>query len=78
MLVTVRRFIHASALPRGMAEYHVVPSGNQWRVQKQGGLVISNHRKKQPAVNQAKQEATAGDSIVIHRANGTVQERRNY
>lgn len=61
-----------------MAEYHVVPSGNMWRVQFAGGSVVSNHRKKQPAVKRAKREAGGGDSVIIHRKNGTVQNRVNY
>lgn len=61
-----------------MTEYHVVPSGNQWRVQKRGGSVVSNHRKKRPAVSKAKSTAGSGDSVVIHRADGTVQDRVSY
>lgn len=61
-----------------MTEYHVVPSGNQWRVQKKGGSVVSNHRKKSPAVDKAKSVAGNGDAVVIHRANGTVQNRVSY
>lgn len=61
-----------------MTEYRVVPSGNMWRVQKKGGSVISNHRKKAPAVDRAKREAGSGDSVTIHRKNGTVQDRHNY
>ncbi|WP_136688672.1 DUF2188 domain-containing protein [Halorhabdus amylolytica] len=61
-----------------MTEYHVVPSGNQWRLQKKGGSVISNHRKKSPAVSAGQREAGSGDTLVIHKADGTVQDRRNY
>jgi len=61
-----------------MAEYRVVPSGNQWRLQKKGGSVVSNHRKKQPAVDAGKKECGSGDSLVIHRKDGTVQDRHNY
>jgi predicted lipoprotein with Yx(FWY)xxD motif len=61
-----------------MTEYHVVPSGNQWRVQHAGGSVVSNHRKKSPAVSKAKGEAGSGDSVIIHRSDGTVQDRRSY
>lgn len=61
-----------------MTEYRVVPSGNQWRVQKAGGSVISNHRKKNPAVSAAKREAGSGDRVVIHRSDGTVQDSHEY
>lgn len=59
-----------------MAEYHVVPAANQWQVKRKGGSVVSNHRKKQPARDRAQTEATSGDTIIIHRQDGTVQERR--
>lgn len=61
-----------------MTEYHVVPSGNQWRLQKSGGSVISNHRKKNPAVSAGQDAAGSGDTLVIHGSDGTVQDRRNY
>ena len=61
-----------------MAEYHVVPSANQWRVQHKGGKVVSNHRKKAPAVKKAKKTAGSGDAVVIHRSNGTIQNRVSY
>jgi predicted lipoprotein with Yx(FWY)xxD motif len=40
--------------------------------------VISNHRKKDPAVSAGKREAGSGDTLVIHRSDGTVQDRRSY
>jgi predicted lipoprotein with Yx(FWY)xxD motif len=49
-----------------------------WRLQKSGGTVISNHRKKQPAVDAGTTEAGSGDALVIHRSDGTVQDRRTY
>lgn len=61
-----------------MTEYHVVPSGNQWRLQKAGGSVVSNHRKKQPAVSAGQRETSSGDTLVIHGSDGAVQDRRNY
>lgn len=61
-----------------MTEYRVVPSGNMWRVQQKGGTVVSNHRKKAPAVKRAKKEAGKGDKVVIHRKNGTAQKHVNY
>lgn len=61
-----------------MAEYHVVPSGNQWRLQKSGGSVVSNHRKKQPAVSAGQKATSSGDTLVIHGSDGAVQDRRSY
>jgi len=66
------------ALFAGVTEYHIVPSGNQWRLQKSGGSVISNHRKKNPAVSAGQDVAESGDTLVIHGSDGTVQDRRNY
>lgn len=61
-----------------MTTYKVLPSGNQWRVQKGSGSVVSNHRKKRPAVNKATSAAGSGDEVWIHRADGTIQEKRTY
>lgn len=61
-----------------MTEYHVVPSGNMWRLQKKGGTVVSNHRKKAPAADAGQSEAGSGDTLVIHRQDGTVMERKDY
>lgn len=61
-----------------MTEYHIVPSGNQWRLQKSGGSVVSNHRKKNPAIKAGQKAVSNGDTLVIHGSNGAVQERRNY
>jgi hypothetical protein len=58
-----------------MVEYHVVPSGNMWRLQKKGGTVVSNHRKKRPAVERGRTERGSNDALIIHRADGTIQER---
>jgi hypothetical protein len=58
-----------------MVEYHVVPSGNMWRLQKKGGTVVSNHRKKRPAVKRGREERGENDALVIHRSDGTIQER---
>lgn len=61
-----------------MTEYHIVPSGNQWRLQKSGGSVVSNHRKKNPAIKAGQKAASNEDTLVIHGSDGAVQERRNY
>lgn len=61
-----------------MGKYQVLPSGNQWRVQSEEGSVVSNHRKKAPAVEAAKDEASEGDAVEVHREDGTVQERFDY
>lgn len=60
-----------------MATYRVKPSGTHWEVEK-GRRTVSNHRKKRPAVRSAKGKAGMGDTVVIHRANGTIQNRVSY
>lgn len=58
-----------------MVEYHVVPAANQWQVKKKGGSVISNHRKKKPARKRVQKESKSGDTIIIHRKDGSIQEK---
>lgn len=58
-----------------MAKYSVEPNGTGWRVKQNGG-VLSNHRKKSRAKSRAEREASSGDTIVIRRANGTIQNRK--
>lgn len=63
-----------------MPRYSVVPDGKGWEVQKYG-TNVSNHRKKERAVEMAKQKARghAGEAKVrIHRSNGTVQNVVTY
>lgn len=63
-----------------MPRYSVVPKGDGWEVKRYGNHV-SNHRKKDRAVENAKQKARghAGEAKVrIHRSNGTVQNVVTY
>jgi predicted transcriptional regulator len=58
-----------------MGTYRVTPMDSKaypWMVMKNGDMK-SKHRTKQNAKQKAKQMAGAGHSIVIHRADGTVQ-----
>lgn len=61
-----------------MVKYQVLPNGDQWRVQTEDGSVVSNHRKKDPAVESAKDEAGDDDAGEVHREDGTVQDRFDY
>ncbi|PSQ58564.1 hypothetical protein BRD18_05465 [Halobacteriales archaeon SW_7_71_33] len=61
-----------------MAEYHVTPAENMWQLKYKGGKVVSNHRKKQPAVKAGKRKAGEGDTLVVHKSNGRIQYQRNY
>lgn len=52
----------------------VLPSGNQWRV-KRNGVTVSNHRLKDRARSRARSAASSGEEIVVYRADGTIQNR---
>lgn len=58
-----------------MATVEVKPQGSKWVVEKNGGTV-STHRLKRRAKHSAKSESSSGDTLVIRRDNGTIQERR--
>jgi len=61
-----------------MATYRVLPLPDGvdqrygWQVQKNGRR-ISKHTKKSAAKRKARQKAGMGDSVVLHRTDGTVQ-----
>lgn len=62
-----------------MAVYHVVPDADGdtqrygWKVTKVNVGRKSNHTKKSAALRKAERLASKGDSIIVHRTNGTVQ-----
>lgn len=62
-----------------MATYRVVPIADgatnrqHWKVTRNGGHVKS-HTTKNAAENRARREASAGDRIIVHRTDGTVQK----
>lgn len=58
-----------------MSTYRVKPAGNRWLVTK-SGRTVSRHNKKSRAKSAASKKADSGDSVIIHRANGTIQDRR--
>jgi len=60
-----------------MAQIRVKPSANGWRVTKHG-QTKSRHRKKSRAKQKAKRLAGSGDTVTIHRSNGTIQTTRSY
>jgi hypothetical protein len=59
--------------------YNAVPSGSQWQVT-HAGSVLSTHATKHPAVNAGVVVAYANQpsQLVIHRANGTIEDERTY
>lgn len=61
------------------AQYHVVPYGNNWQV-KYNGNVLGTHLTKAPAIESGVKYAKANQpsELFIHRANGTIEDRRTY
>lgn len=59
--------------------YVVVPSGAEWAV-KHNGVVLSTHSTKQPAIDAGVKvaRANAPSQLVIHRADGTIEDERTY
>lgn len=57
--------------------YYVVYDSNQWRVKLERGRYLSNHRKKQRAIAEAKRLArtasNSGSKVVINKKNGATQ-----
>lgn len=60
-------------------QFHVVPNGSLWKVS-HAGRVLSNHLSKSAAVDAgvavAKQNQPS--QLIIHRANGTIEDERTY
>lgn len=59
--------------------YDVVPHNGDWAV-KHNGQVLSTHTTKEAAVQAGVQVAKANQpsQLVIHRANGTIEDERTY
>jgi len=60
-------------------QYHVSPSGSNWKVT-QGGITLSVHFTKQIAVDAGVTVAKANQpsQLLIHRADGTIEDERTY
>jgi len=58
---------------------HVVPQSDQWAVKHEGTeRPDSTHTTQKEAIDAAREKASDGDSIVIHRADGTIRGRLVY
>jgi len=58
---------------------HVVPQADQWAVKHEGTeRPDSTHATQKEAIDAAREKANDGDSIVIHRADGTIRGRLVY
>ena len=59
--------------------FHVVPNGSAWQV-KHNGKVLSDHFLKQPAIDNgvAYAKANMPSQLLIHRADGTIEDERTY
>jgi hypothetical protein len=62
-----------------MTRYSVVPAGNSrgnWKVEAGGRTVSVGHRTKSGAKREAKSRASGGDTVVLHRSDGTIQRSK--
>jgi hypothetical protein len=59
--------------------YDVVPSGTAWRVT-HSQSTVSTHARKQDAIDAGVRVARANQpsQLVIHRADGTIEDERTY
>lgn len=61
------------------SKFHVVPSDKGWKVTKDG-KTVSEHRKKEPAVERGRDEAkdSGKSQLIIHKQDGTIQTEHTY
>ncbi|MFO0841187.1 MAG: DUF2188 domain-containing protein [Gemmataceae bacterium] len=58
---------------------HVVPLGDGWAVKREGTeRASSTHETQKAGIDAARELATVGDDIVIHRPDGTIRNRVTY
>jgi hypothetical protein len=58
---------------------HVVPQGDAWGVKREGNERLSStHETQKDAIDSARDLASEGDDIVIHRPDGTIRERVTF
>jgi len=58
---------------------HVVPHNDAWAVKREGNeRATTTHQTQRDAIESARNLATEGDDIVIHRPDGTIRERSTY
>lgn len=60
-------------------QFHVVPNGDNWAV-KHNGKVLTNHYLKSAAIDSgvAYAKANMPSQLIIHRADGTIEDERTY
>src|SRR5881628_3175902 len=59
--------------------FHVVPAGEGWAVKKEGTeRKTSHHETQKAAIDSARDAATEGDEIIVHRADGSIREHTTY
>lgn len=60
-------------------QYHVSPSGSNWKLTL-AGVTLSTHITKPPAIDAGVAVARANQpsQLLIHRADGTIEDERTY
>jgi len=78
----MRRHIRRLASIRGMApkvNYHVVPIGTEWLIQREHETASRGYSNKEEAVEEARRMAMRDEaSLWIHSRDGRMQEERTY
>jgi len=58
---------------------HVVPHDGSWAVKREGNeRASSTHKTQREAIDAARELATEGDELVIHRPDGAIREQTTY
>ncbi len=58
---------------------HVVPQDDSWAVKREGNeRASSTHKTQREAIDAARDLATEGDDLVIHRPSGAIREQTTY
>lgn len=71
---------YREAVEKGKKNYHVLPRGNEWIVKRAGAdranQVFTTQTKAATYAKSVSQ--SQGTTVFIHRANGTIKERKDY
>jgi len=61
------------------AQFHVVPAGDQWRIERDG-LTVSEHPTQEEAIQQAREQAQASkpSQLLVHGRDGRIEDESTY
>jgi hypothetical protein len=62
-----------------MKTYHLIPLGDRWELEEEGGASVATYDDKASAVTGSRRTVQReSGSLVIHNADGTIEEERTY